>query len=174
MFSIIIVTMQFDPLEDRIIMDCSNKSKRTQRLWLTRRLLDRLIPSLTDQLEVKSTNKISKQLEQAFAQEKAEINKIKTRSVVLKKDNSSWLVTSIKVEKSMHEFKLLFTNEQKLEPIEKEASQNKAQFVLAISNLRQWLNALFKIYNKAEWDTKCFPNWIDDYNFKSDKKTLIN
>ena len=92
--------MQFDPLEDRIIMDCSNKSKDTQRLWLTRRLLNRLIPSLTDQLEVASANKISKELEQAFAQEKAEVNKIKTKSVVLKKDNPSWLVTSVKVEKS--------------------------------------------------------------------------
>ena len=48
-FSIVTVTMQFDPLEDRLIMDCSDKSKNTQRLWLTRRLLDRLIPSLTDQ-----------------------------------------------------------------------------------------------------------------------------
>ena len=56
-FSIVTVTMQFDPLEDRLIMDCSDKSKNTQRLWLTRRLLDRLIPSLTDQLEVNSTNK---------------------------------------------------------------------------------------------------------------------
>ena len=75
-FSIVTVTMQFDPLEDRLIMDCSDKSKNTQRLWLTRRLLDRLIPSLTDQLEVNSTNKISKELEQSFEQEKAEINTV--------------------------------------------------------------------------------------------------
>ena len=67
MFYIITVTMQFDPLEDRIIMDCSNKSNDTQRLWLTRRLLNRLIPSLTDQLEVNSTNKISKELEQTLS-----------------------------------------------------------------------------------------------------------
>ena len=174
MFSIITVTLQFDPLEDRIIMDCSNKSKNTQRLWLTRRLLNRLIPSLTDQLEVNSANKISKELEQAFAQEKAEIKKIKTKSVVLKKDNPSWLVTSVKVEKSKFEFKLLFLNEKGLETVGKDGNQKKAEFILAISNLRQWLNALFKIYNKAEWDTKCFPNWIDNFNFKSEKKPLIN
>ena len=174
MFNIITVTMQFDPLEDRIIMDCSNKSKDTQRLWLTRRLLNRLIPSLTDQLEVNSSNKISKELEQAFAQEKAEIKKIKTKSVVLKKDNPSWLVTSVKVEKSTFEFKLLFINEKGLETVGKDDNQKKAEFVLAISNLRQWLNALFKIYTKAEWDTKCFPNWIDDFNLKYEKKPLIN
>ena len=81
-FSIVTVTMQFDPLEDRLIMDCSDKSKNTQRLWLTRRLLDRLIPSLTDQLEVNSTNEISKELEQSFEQEKAEINKTKIESVL--------------------------------------------------------------------------------------------
>ena len=174
MFSIIIVTMQFDPLEDRIIMDCSNKSKDTQRLWLTRRLLNRLIPSITEQLEVNSSNKISKELEQAFAQEKAEIKKIKTKSVVLKKDNQSWLVTSVKVEKNKFEFKLLFINENGSETIGKDGNHKKAEFVLAISNLRQWLNALFKIYTKAEWDTKCFPNWIDDFNSKYEKKPLIN
>ena len=115
-------------------MDCSNKSKDTQRLWLTRRLLNKLIPSLTDQLEVTSANKISKELEQAFAQEKAEVKKIKTKSVVLKKDNPSWLVTSVKVEKSKFEFKLLFINEKGLETIGKDDNQKKAEFVLAISN----------------------------------------
>ena len=174
MFNIITVTMQFDPLEDRIIMDCSNKSKDTQRLWLTRRLLNRLIPSLTDQLEVNSSNKISKELEQAFAQEKAEIKKIKTKSVVLKKNNPSWLVTSVKVEKSKFEFKLLFIYEKGLGTVGKEDNQKKAEFVVAISNLRQWLNALFKIYTKAEWDRKCFPNWIDDLNLEFEKKPLIN
>ena len=155
-------------------MDCCNKSKDTQRLWLTRRLLNRLIPSLTDQLEVNSANKISKELEQAFAQEEAEIKKIKTKSVLLKKDNPSWLVTSVKVEKSKFEFKHLFINEKGLKTAEKDGTQKKAEFVLAISNLRQWLNALFKIYTKAEWDTKCFPNWIDDFNLKYEKKPLIN
>ena len=168
------VKMQLDPLEDRIIMDCSNKSKDTQRLWLTRRLLNRLIPSLTDQLEVASANKISKELEQAFAQEEAEVKKIKTKSVVLKKDNPSWLVTSVKVEKSKFEFKLLFINEKGLETIGKDDNQKKAEFVLAIPNLRQWLNALFKIYLKANWDTKFFPVWIDTDMSFSEKKPILN
>ncbi len=165
-FSIVTVTMQFDPLEDRLIMDCSDKSKNTQRLWLTRRLLDRLIPSLTDQLEVNSTNKISKELEQSFEQEKAEINKTKTESVKLLKNNPSWLVTSVKVGKNRQEFKLLF--------IENENYQNKAEFVLAIPNLRQWLNALFKIYLKANWDTKFFPGWIDTDMSLSEEKPILN
>ena len=58
--------------------------------------------------------------------------------------------------------------------MEKTITKKKAEFVLAISNLRQWLNALFKIYTKAEWDTKCFPNWIEDFNLKYEKKPFIN
>ena len=166
-FSIVTVTMQFDPLEDRLIMDCSDKSKNTQRLWLTRRLLDRLIPSLTDQLEINSTNKISKELEQSFEQEKAEINKTKTESVKLIKNNPSFKeVTSVKVGKNSKEFKLLFIEDK----IENENYQNKAEFVLAIPNLRQWLNALFKIYLKANWDTKFFPVWIDTDMSLSEEK----
>ena len=41
MFNIKTVTMKFDPLEDRLKMDCSDNYKNTQRLWLTKRLLDR-------------------------------------------------------------------------------------------------------------------------------------
>ena len=72
MFNIKTVTMKFDPLEDRLKMDCSDNYKNTQRLWLTKRLLDRLVPSVANQLEAKSTNKISIELEQSFEQEKAE------------------------------------------------------------------------------------------------------
>ena len=49
--------------------------------------------------------------------------------------------------KNSKEFKLLFIEDK----IENENYQNKAEFVLAIPNFRQWLNALFKIYLKANW-----------------------
>ena len=174
MFNIKTVTMKFDPLEDRIIMDCCDKSKKTQRLWLTRRLLDRLIPSLTDQLEVNSINKISKELEQSFAQEKAEKNKPKTETVHLKKNNPSWLVTSIKVEKDDRKFKLVFIDQRNLDNKNNYKSINNAQFILAISNLRQWLNAFYKIYKKALWDTEIFPNWMKDKEQVLKTKILLN
>ena len=174
MFNIKTVTMKFDPLEDRLKMDCSDHSKNTQRLWLTKRFLDRLVPSLANQLEVKSTNKISKELEQSFEQEKAEIAKTKTESVKLIKNNPCWLVTSVNVNKSKHNFKLLFIEEQKIDKDEKITYQNKAEFHLAIPNLRQWLNALFKIYRKAEWDTIFFPNWIRDKDTIMTDEKIIN
>ena len=162
MFNIKTVTMKFDPLEDRLKMDCSDNYKNTQRLWLTKRLLDRLVPSVANQLEAKSTNKISIELEQSFEQEKAEITKTKAKSVKLMKNNPTWLVSSVKVTKSKHNFKFLFIEEQKIDIDKKITYQNRAEFDLAIPNLRQWLNALFKIYKKAEWDTNFFPNWIKD------------
>tara|TARA_A100001011_G_C14252663_1_gene818612 strand:- start:1002 stop:1532 length:531 start_codon:yes stop_codon:yes gene_type:complete len=176
MFDIITVTMQFDPLEDRIIMDCSDKSKKTQRLWLTRRLLDKLIPRLTKEIEISSINKNSSQLEQLFAQEKALINQKKTQAVKLNKSSPSLLVTSVQVGKSNSEFKLIFIDDRilELEMIKKENTKNKAQFDLAISNLRQLLNAFFKIYKKATWDTEKFPNWIEENILKSEKKSLMN
>ena len=73
-------------------------------------------------------DKISKELEQSFEQEKAEINKTKTESVKLIKNNPSWLVTSVKVGKNSQEFKLLFIEDK----IENENYQNKAEFLLAI------------------------------------------
>ena len=90
--------------------------------------------------------------------------------VKLIKNNPSWLVTSVKVGKNSQEFKLLFIEDK----IENENYQNKAEFVLAIPNLRQWLNALFKIYLKANWDTKFFPVWIDTDMSLSEEKPILN
>ena len=65
-FFISTVTMSFNPMEDRVVMDSSDKNEKVERLWLSRRLLDRLIPSLTDQLEIKSSNEIPTELEQTI------------------------------------------------------------------------------------------------------------
>ena len=54
------------------------------------------------------------------------------------------------------------------------ATNNQANFDLAIPNLRQWLNALHKIYLKAEWETKAFPSWLNENNPKSGKNVLLN
>ena len=62
------VTMNFEPLEDRIAMNSSDKKGRVQRLWLSRRLLDRLIPTLANQLEMNSDSQITAEFEQSFAQ----------------------------------------------------------------------------------------------------------
>ena len=43
-FAICTVTMSFNAIEDRIVMDSLDQSKKVERLWLSRRLLDRLIP----------------------------------------------------------------------------------------------------------------------------------
>ena len=72
--------------------------------------------------------------------------------------------------KNSQEFKLLFIEDK----IENENYHNKAEFVLAIPNLRQWLNALFKIYLKANWDTKFFPGWIDTDMSLSEEKPILN
>jgi len=53
-------------------------------------------------------------------------------------------------------------------------SINNAQFILAISNLRQWLNAFYKIYKKALWDTAIFPNWMKDKEQVLKTKILLN
>ena len=96
------------------------------------------------------------------------------KSVKLIKNNPCWLVTSVNVNKSKHNFKLLFIEEQKIDIDEKLTHQNKAEFDLAIPNLRQWLNALFKIYGEAEWGTNFFPSWIRDKDTTMTDEKIIN
>ena len=170
-FAICTVTMSFDPIEDRIVMDSSDNNKKVERLWLSRRLLDRLIPTLADQLEVNSSKLIPTELEQSLAQEKAEIDKQKSEAVKIENRNPSWLVTSVQVGWNESKFQLLFLGDNTNEPVEKD---NRAKFDLAITNLRQWLNAIYKIYLKADWETKAFPQWLNEKSPKSNKPILLN
>ena len=163
--------MSFDPMEDRIVMDSSDKNEKVERLWLSRRLLDRLIPSLADQLEVNLSNKIPTELEQTLAQEMAEMDKKQSEAVKIKTKNPSWLVTSIQIRRKEQNFQLVFLGENKNEST---LAKNQAKFDLAIANLRQWLNAVYKIYLKAEWETKVFPPWFDNNKPKSNKPILLN
>ena len=165
------VTMNFDPIEDRIVMNSSDKKGKVERLWLSRRLLDKLIPTLTDQLEMNSSNKIPTELEQSLAQEKAEIDKEKLEAVKMKAQNPSWLVTTIKVARNKNDFRLLFIGQNTGDD---GCPSNQAKFDLATENLRQWLNAICKIYAKAEWDTKAFPLWIKENRPDSKKPILLN
>ena len=170
-FFIHTVTMGFDPAEDRIYMDSSDGKGSVQRLWLSRRLLDKLIPTLTDQLEKQSTRNIPTDLEQSFAQEKAEINKKKTTAIKALNDNPSWLVTSVNIRKTKHEFQLVFIDDRKKK---NKGKKQIANFNLATNNLRQWLNAIFKIYRKASWDTKNFPDWLLGSSSRDDKTIILN
>lgn len=44
------VTVVYDPEEDRLALDVENQHQARRRLWLTRRLLDQLIPALLQPL----------------------------------------------------------------------------------------------------------------------------
>ena len=171
MLIIFTVTMSFDPIEDRIVMNSSDKKGKVERLWLSRRLLDKLIPTLTDQLEMNSSNKIPTELEQSLAQEKAEIDKEKLEAVKIKGQNPSWLVTTIQIARNKNDFRLLFIGQNTTDD---DFSSNQAKFDLATENLRQWLNAICKLYAKAEWDTKAFPLWIKENKSHSNKPILLN
>ena len=158
-------------MEDRVVMDSSDKNEKVERLWLSRRLLDRLIPNLTDQLEVKSSNEIPTELEQSLAQEKAELDKQESEAVKIKIKNPSWLVTSIQIRRSESNFQLVFLGDN---TEVSNITKNQAKFDLATTNLRQWLNAVYRIYLKAEWETKAFPPWLKENSSKSKKPILLN
>ena len=170
-FFISTVTMSFNPMEDRVVMDSSDKNEKVERLWLSRRLLDRLIPSLTDQLEVKSSNEIPTEMEHSLAQEKADLDKQEDEPVKMKIKNPSWLVTSIQIRRSESNFQLVFLGEN---TEVSNITKSQAKFDLATTNLRQWLNAVYKIYLKAEWETKAFPPWLKESSSKSNKPILLN
>jgi len=169
------VTMAFDPIEDRICMDAADFSGRVEKLWLSRRLLDRLVPALTKQLEQldePESESNSRAEIQSFAQEKAIVEKKEHSPIKGSSESKFWLVTSIQVGQKNNDFQLRFINE--IEEAGQKFVKHKGVFTLAKPNLRQWLNAVFKIYQKAEWKTDSFPNWMDDTNSIGKSSITLN
>lgn len=169
------VTMAFDPTEDRVFMDASDSAGQVERLWLSRRLLDRLIPALTGQLEKLVSFKdetISNAAIQSFAQEKAVLEKAEQSPISKNENSTTWLVTSVQVGQSNNKFQLRFVNEQGV--AKEKTIRKRGVFTLEKPNLRQWLNAVFNIYKKAEWNTGVFPDWIDDSNSSAQPSLTIN
>jgi hypothetical protein len=52
--------------------------------------------------------------------------------------------------------------------------RKRGVFTLEKPNLRQWLNAVFNIYKKAEWNTEVFPDWVDDTNSSAQPSLTMN
>ena len=156
-------TTTYSESQDRIQLAGMSSENAYTTIWLSRRLLIRLLPPVIDWAEqITSANQPLSNSDRALAQDFAQQNAqsqfvkqapVKTPEEANRSDNEahdSWLAHEIDMVKSRQLLQLIFKNTQK-----KSSS-------LQLNNIqtRQWLFIIYSQWIKAEWEDFGWPLWI--------------
>lgn len=145
------LTTEYIDAEDRIRLAGEDSQGQTVVLWLTQRLLNRLVPHLCQWLDQRVGATPLTEVRQAFAQQKARAELALQPPVRTEPDVQGMLIHSVDLKTSNAGMGLQF----------KDADGNVvASLQLQPRPLRQWLNIVFDQYRKAQWPTAVWPAWV--------------
>ena len=139
------ITTIYVDTEDRLGLVGEDENGKHQRLWLTQRLLSRLLEKLLDWLPQTDVRI------QEIAQQSAQAKHGPEHPVIPSSECLDWLVNEITLESSEGVIGLLFKSD-------------RCEYVAIVRfneiSLRQWLDILFRQYQHAGWLSTDWPNWF--------------
>ena len=152
------ITSEYIELEDRIRLAGLTDENQTISIWLTMRLLRRLITHCLNLLEkntpeLKKTpaqNEYSRKSVQHFVQKSAEQQIVEEAAVKVADDSPNQLPTEIDIKNDDAGVTIIFKGEF------------SSDYAIYLNNqqLRQWLGMLHMIWQKAEWPNLVWPDWM--------------
>lgn len=150
------LTTQYIECEDRIRLtgevEAGEGSRRSVVLWLTRRLMDRLLPPLFDWLSQQGVTAPRSEVLQSFAQEAARASLAPQPPVEAGPESSAWRVERIDLTRTGEGVYLVFRG----------GEAQVAELMLTPQALRQWLSIVQDQYRQGEWSTKGWPEWMEE------------
>ena len=159
------ITSEFIEAEDRIKFIAQCEKEQTLVLWVTQRLISRLIAHCLNWLE-KETSELDRAVAldqesrsdlQGIVQESARQALNQQPAVVPGHDSQSFLVQEIDINITNEGVVLLF-----------KGSKNKqAELVFSVAQLRQWLAIMHSLWHKAAWPMSLWPDWMDENQLTS-------
>lgn len=147
------VTTEYVDSEDRIRISGSCVDDGLVQLWLTRRLLDRLLPMVLNWLGRDASEGTREAIMQEFEQQAAR-DAMPPLPAVQAQDESAMLVQAVDVSSGENALGLAFRSS--ITPDDSPIYQ----IVLERQALRQWLSIVHDQYRKAEWPLDVWPAWI--------------
>lgn len=144
------MTSEFVEDEDRMRLTGELKEGGTVVIWLTQRLLTRLLPHLFKWLEKQSGSNLPTELVLSFAQQAARAELSPEPPVKSSEDAQAWLACAVDITVEPTGLRLLFRSLQ----------QEQAGVTLQPQQLRQWLSILHDLWRRAEWSAGLWPEWI--------------
>jgi hypothetical protein len=153
------LTTEYVPAEDRLRLAGETGPQRTVVMWLTRRLLDRLLPHLLEWLVARGAGQAQPadggygELLQGMAQQSARAALPAQPPVDAAGASLEWLVLSVDVSTDAACVRLSFAAPEGAESITLDFEQQP---------LRQWLNIVHDRYRQAEWSMDLWPSWMTE------------
>ncbi len=156
------VTTQYDPIQDRIRLSGQFKDDKVCVIWLTQRMLNRLIPHVTGWFEKQQDDNTPRSdLLNSIQQQRAQ-NKHAERveqgldtAVPADEAETEWLALSLDIQQPPGGIRLIFKDKA-------EEPEQLAALELPPLLIRQWLNVLMANYKKAEWPNNAWPEWMQE------------
>jgi len=153
------ITTEYIDSEDRIRLTGQLASGDTVVLWLTQRLLNRLVPHLTAWLDqqvapassIPSVQAAHQDFLQGFAQQAARAQLTPEPPVRASSIVASWRVDAVDVNQGEDAVVLTFRGE----------ADARAVLKLAAQPLRQWLGIVYEQFLRGEWPIAAWPTWME-------------
>jgi hypothetical protein len=152
-------TTEYIEREDRIRLTGELAQGDTVVLWLTQRLLSRLVPHLTAWLSqqlapasrIPTVQAAHQDIVQGFAQQAARAQLAPEPPVRASSARAGWRVDSVDIAQRDGAVVLTFKGED----------EAHAVLPLAAQPLRQWLGIVFEQCQRGEWPTTVWPAWME-------------
>jgi hypothetical protein len=146
------ITTEYVEVEDRIRLIAEVHGGPAVVLWLSQRLLGRLLPSLIQWLDGQGGSDATfAHLLHGFAQQAAQSELTPQAPVRAEVDGPRWLVHSVDVGGSANLMTLTF----------RDRSGQAATLSLEVTPMRQWLSILRDLCHKAGWMLNVWPEWFE-------------
>lgn len=153
------ITTEYVEEEDRIRLTGELASGDIAVLWLTQRLVNRLVPHLaawlarqvTPASAIPSVQAAHRDIVQGFAQQAARAQLAAAPPVLASSSQAGRRVDSVDLTQGESVVVLTFKGE----------AEAHATLTLAAQPLRQWLSIVFEQCLRGEWPTTVWPAWME-------------
>lgn len=146
------ITTLYSTDQDRISLNARVKEGGTARIWLTQRIVHRLIPALVNIVKPKHDDPVYAEVIASVAQQRAvDRHEPQAPVQVAAETEHEWLVNKIDLQLPKQATILIFSS----------ADGRTARLVMNAELLRQWLAILRRVYVTSEWKGAEWPEWMD-------------
>ncbi|MDP1931968.1 MAG: hypothetical protein Q8L60_10975 [Gammaproteobacteria bacterium] len=145
------ITTEYIDMEDRMRLTGETEDGNAIVLWLTAKLLQRLLPHLFKWLEQQADKAMPATIVQSFAQQAAKAGMAPEPPVKQQEDTPSWLVHAVDVNHEKGFLQLTF----------RAPGQEQQRLQLPTQQLRQWLSITQMQWLRAGWPKDLWPDWME-------------
>ncbi|MGZ4955646.1 MAG: hypothetical protein ACXV8Q_11080 [Methylobacter sp.] len=158
------ITTEYIDFEDRIRLSGELDNAEPVVIWLTQRLLHRLLVALLRWLGRQDTDAPSAEILQSFAQQAARAELAVQVPVSAGESSAVWLALSVDIAQSEQSISLTFRG----------AEGQDATLTMETKPLRQWLSILHEAYINAEWELDVWPGWLRESAKETQRQGVLH